>query len=39
MEIFDSSPYVIERAKRMAPYFAKETGLSPQANATLSLSI
>gem|GEM_PF-4775621 len=23
MEIFESSPYVIERAKRMAPYFAK----------------
>jgi hypothetical protein len=23
MEIFDSSPYVIERARRLAPYFAK----------------
>lgn len=23
MEIFDSSPYIIERAKRLAPYFAK----------------
>lgn len=23
MEIFDSTPYVIERAKRLAPYFAK----------------
>ena len=24
MEIFDSSPYVIERVKRLAPYFAKK---------------
>ena len=23
MEIFDSTPYVIERARRLAPYFAK----------------
>lgn len=23
MEIFDSTPYVVERARRLAPYFAK----------------